>query len=167
MTSFPRRTCLSLIYACGLRISEAVSLHVGAIDRAKMILKIVGKGNKERYVPLPQPILQQLEKLWRSHRPPNWLFPNRDGSSHVSTSALNITFAKAAIAARMVGTNRPTCHSLRHSYATRLMEHKVDVRVIQILLGHASIRSTTIYTHLTEPTRYSLRAVLDKTMANL
>jgi len=155
------------MYACGLRISEAVSLDVHAINRGKMILKIVGKGNKERHIPLPQPILQQLEILWRSHRHPTWLFPNRDGSSHLSTSTLGVTFAKAAIEARMIGASRPTPHSLRHSYATRLMEKGVDTRVVQILLGHESIRSTAIYTHLTEPTRESLRTVLDVIMADL
>jgi len=167
VTNPAHKTCLSLMYACGLRISEAVSLDVHAINRQRMVLKIIGKGDKERHVPLPQPILQELETIWRSHRHPKWLFPNRAGSTHVSTSTLAVTFAKAAIAANMIGAKRPSCHTLRHSYATRLLEHQVDIRVIQILLGHASIRSTTVYTHLTEPTRESLRTLLDAVMADL
>ncbi|MBF0127882.1 MAG: tyrosine-type recombinase/integrase [Magnetococcales bacterium] len=161
------RTCLSLMYACGLRISEAASLDVKAIDRKRMIVKIIGKGNKERHVPLPDPLLRQLELLWHSHRNLQWLFPNRDGTSHISTSTLSVTLAKAAIAVQMIGSRRPTAHTLRHSYATRLLEHKVDIRVIQMLLGHASLKSTMIYTHLTEPMRASLRAILDGAMAGL
>ena len=137
------------------------------INRANMVLKIIGKGNKERHVPLPLPILRQLVDLWRSHRHPCWIFPNRDHSAHISSATLSVSLAKAALAARMGGPNRPTSHALRHSFATRLLENKVDVRVVQILLGHASIRSTVIYTHITEPTRQSLRNILDNVMTGL
>src|SRR3954451_15739251 len=73
------RTCLSLMYACGLRIGEATKLEISAIDRANLVLRIVGKDNKERLVPLPQPILDELGHLWRSHHNPRWLFPNQNG----------------------------------------------------------------------------------------
>lgn len=153
------------MYACGLRISEAATLEVGAIDSANLLLRIIGKGNKQRLVPLPPSLLDQLRSLWRTHRHPRWLFPNRDGANAANQHVLSRTFKVAARAADI--TQPVTPHSLRHSYATRLLEHGVDTRVVQILLGHANIATTAIYTHLTEPTRVSLRDILDKLMTGL
>ena len=139
------------MYACGLRITEATTLEISAIDRANQVLRIVGKGNKERLVPLPQPILDELGHLWRTHRNHRWLFPNRHGNAPVNKRVLSDSFAAAATAA---GIHRGvTPHALRHShsYATRLIENGVDIRIVQILLGHANIASTAIYTHLTTP----------------
>src|SRR3954471_5372788 len=159
------RTCLAIVYACGLRISEAATLEVGAIDRANKVLRIIGKGNKERLVPLPQPILDELGHLWRSHHNPRWLFPNRRGDAPLNTSLVADPFTAAVVAA---GIRRDvTPHTLRHSYATRLIENGVDIRVVQILLGHASIASTAIYPHLTTPTRASLHTLLDRLMTGL
>jgi integrase/recombinase XerD len=153
------------MYACGLRISAATRLEISAIDRANLVLRIVGKGNKERLVPLPQPILDQLGHLWLSHHNPRWLFPNRCGDASLNTQVLSDSFAAAVVAA---GIRRDvTPHALRHSYATRLIENGVDIRVVQILLGHASIASTAIYTHLTTPTRTSLHDLLDRLMTGL
>jgi site-specific recombinase XerD len=153
------------MYACGLRISEATRLEISAIDRANLVLRIVGKGNKERLVPLPQPVLDELGHLWRSHHNRRWLFPNRGGDAPLNTQVLSDTFAAAVVAA---GIRRDvTPHALRHSYATRLIENGVDIRVVQILLGHASIASTAIYTHLTPPTRTSLHDLLDRLMTGL
>ena len=153
------------MYACGLRISEATTLEISAIDRANRVLRIVGKGNKERLVPLPQPMLDELGHLWRTHHNHRWLFPNRHGDAPLSTRVLPDTFAAAAAAA---GIRRGvTPHALRHSYATRLIENGVDIRVVQILLGHARIASTAIYTHLTTPTRASLHTLLDRLMTGL
>lgn len=154
------------MYACGLRISEATTLEISAIDRANQVLRIIGKGNKERLVPLPQPVLDELGHLWRTHRNPRWLFPNRTGDAPVNKRVLADTFAAAAAAATDI---RPgvTPHCLRHSYATRLIENGVDIRIVQILLGHASITSTAIYTHLTTPTRASLHGLLDRLMTGL
>ena len=78
------KTCLAVMYACGLRISEATTLEIGAIDRANQVLRIVGKGNKERLVPLPRPVLDALSGLWRTHRNRRWLFPNRHGVAPVN-----------------------------------------------------------------------------------
>lgn len=166
MTQPIHRGCFTLMYACGLRISEAATLTVTNIDRSRMVLRIIGKGNKERLVPLPEPIYWDLRKLWTKHHHPKWVFPNDTGTNHVSLPVLFRSFKKAV---RTMGfTDRPvTPHVLRHCYATRLLENGVDTRTVQVLLGHASIASTAIYTHLTEPTRASVRGVLDKIMTGL
>ena len=153
------------MYACGLRISEAATLEIGAIDRANLRLRIIGKGDRERLVPLPQPVLDSLRALWKTHRNPRWLFPNHSGANPANQQVLRRTFGDAARAAGI--TRRVTPHALRHSYATRLLESGVDTRVVQILLGHVHIATTAIYTHLTEPTRVSLRGILDGLMAGL
>ena len=159
------KTCLAVMYACGLRISEASRLEISAVDRANHVLRIIGKGDKERLAPLPQPILDELGHLWRTHRNPRWLFPNRRGDAPLDNSVLWQTFAAATAAAGI--QRKVTPHTLRHSYATRLIENGVDIRVVQILLGHASITSTAIYTHLTTPIRASLHTLLDRLMTGL
>ena len=158
------KACFTVMYACGLRISEAVALEVGAVDKANLLLRIIGKGNKERRVPLPQPVLDDLRKLWLTHRNPRWLFPNRFNSGPVGRDTLHATLAAVARAAGITGV---ASHCLRHSYATRLLENGVDTRVVQVLLGHANIATTAIYTHLTEPTRASLRSLLNRVMSDL
>jgi integrase len=157
------RTCLAVMYACGLRISEAITLEVTAIDRARRVLRIIGKGNKERLVPLPQPILEAFEQVWRTHHNRRWLFPNRRGDAPLNERVLRDCFAAAVAAAGVPPGITPHC--LRHSYATRLMENGVDMRIVQILLGHARIATTAIYTHLTTPTLTSLQGLLDRLMA--
>ena len=145
------------MYACGLRISEAATLEIGAIDNANLLLRIVGKGNKERLVPLPN---RSSMACGRCGRPTairagsSPIVPAQLGHPHV----LSRTFPDAA--RRRAITRRVTPHTLRHSYATRLLENGVDTRVVQMLLGHDNIATTTIYTHLTEPTRVS-RKLLD------
>jgi len=158
------KACLALMYACGLRISEAATLKIGAIDRANLQLRIIGKGDRERRVPLPQPVLDGLREFWKTHRDPRWLFPNHSGAS-ANPHVLRRSFQDAARAAGI--TRRVTPHALRHSYATRLLENGVDTRVVQILLGHVHIATTAIYTHLTEPTRVSLKGILDGLMSGL
>jgi integrase/recombinase XerD len=159
------KMCLAVMYGCGLRIGEATTLEVGAIDGANLQMRIIGKGNKQRVVPLPQPLLDDLRSLWRTHRNPRWLFPARDGAKPTSMHVLGTTFRHAARSAGITG--RVTPHALRHSYATRLLEQGIDTRVVQILLGHANISATAVYTHLTEPTRVSVRGVLDRLMGGL
>ena len=159
------KACLALIYACGLRISEAATLEVTSIDSARLLLRIIGKGNKQRQVPLPAPVLDGLRDFWPSHRNRRWLFPNHYGAKPVNQQVLERTCRAAALAAGI--TRRVTPRTLRHSYATRLLESGVDIRVVQILLGHVNIATTAIYTHLTEPTRASLKAILDKLMTGL
>jgi len=156
------KKCLALMYACGLRISEATTLEVSATDRAGQVLRIIGKGNKERLVPLPRPVLDDLSRLWLTHHNRRWLFPNRRGNGPLDNATLSRTFAAAAAVAGIKHDVTP--HALRHGYATRLIENGVDIRIVQILLGHASIKSTAIYTHLTVPTRASVHTLLDRIM---
>jgi integrase/recombinase XerD len=157
------RLCLALMYACGLRISEATTLTVSQIDGTRGLLHIIGKGNKERLVPLPQALLLKLRELWKTHRHPHWLFPSGPGKTPISSKNVRLAFHAAALAAGLPPTIVP--HTLRHSYATQLLHSGVELRIVQILLGHASLKSTTIYTHLTEPGRQRLRSLLDDLMA--
>jgi integrase/recombinase XerD len=156
---------LLLMYACGLRISEAAALDVTAIDKVNLLVCVIGKGNKERRVPLPQPVLDELRSLWLTHHNRRWLCPNRRGSAPIHRKVLWNTVRQAAAEAGI--TRHVTPHTLRHSYATRLLESGVDTRVVQILLGHVNIATTAIYMHLTEPTRASLKNILDKLMTGL
>ena len=161
------KACFTVMSACGLRIGEAAALEVKAIDSASLLLGIIGKGGKERRVPLPQPVRDSLRRLWSTHHNPRRLFPNRRGTKPVDRQVLGGTLPCRA-AARAAGITRPvTPRTLRHSYATRLLESGVDTRVVQILLGHANIATTAIYTHLTEPTRISPKGILDKLMTGL
>jgi integrase/recombinase XerD len=159
------RTCFELMYACGLRIGEAAKVEISDIENTKGVLRIIGKGDKERRVPLPEPMLAKLRRLWLTHRNPRWLTPDRSGTGPVSKNALWRTFR---LAVRAAGIKRPVNpHGLRHSYATRLLEQGTEARVVQILLGHVNIATTAVYLHLTEPTRVSLKATLDKLMTDL
>ena len=142
------KACLSVLYACGLRISEAMTLEIGAIDSASLTLRIIGKGNKERRVPLPQPVLDALRRMWKTHHNPRWLFPNRAGTRPVTYDVLARTLAAAARAAGI--RRRVTPHMLRHSFATHLLERGADLRSVQLMLGHADISTTQIYTHVVE-----------------
>jgi len=159
------RIAFLLMYACGLRISEAATLEVTAIDGKNGLIRVVGKGNKERSVPLPAPVLAELRQLWKVHGNRRWLCPNLKGDGPITRHALWRTFKK--IVAETGIKMRMTPHSLRHSYATRLLEAGVELRIVQILLGHASIGTTAVYTHLTEPTRAGLKTILDKLMDGL
>src|ERR1700747_1262404 len=127
--------------------------------------RIIGKGHKERCVPPREPLLPKWRRLWLTHRNARWLTPDRSGTGPVSKNALWRTFR---LAVRAAGIKRPVNpHGLRHSYATRLLEQGTEARVVQILLGHVNIATTTVYLHLTEPTRASLKTTLDKLMTDL
>jgi site-specific recombinase XerD len=159
------RIAFLLMYACGLRISEAATLEVTAIDGKNGLIRVIGKGDKERSVPLPRPVLAELRELWKGHRDRRWLCPSPTGQGPITRHALGQTFRKVLAETRIA--TRATPHSLRHSYATRLLENGVELRIVQILLGHASIGTTALYTHLTEPTRASLKTLLDRVMSGL
>lgn len=154
-----------LMYACGLRIGEAAAVEVTHIDGAQRSLRVIGKGDKERLAPVPEPVLIELRSLWKAHRNPRWLCPNRNGAGPILRLSLWQAFRAAAKEAGI--ERRVSPHTLRHSYATRLLESGVDIRIVQVLLGHASIKTTAGYLHLTDPIRDSLKTTLDRLMSGL
>jgi site-specific recombinase XerD len=159
------RGCFALIYAYGLRISEAITLPVTAVDSKRLLLRVIGKRNRERALPLTESILQMLREVWKIHRSKRWLFPSRRIVTPLPDATARAAFTKARSECGFDDRFRP--HSLRHSFATHLLQQGVDIRIIQILLGHSSLRSTEIYTHLTEPMREDLRQLLRQTTDGL
>jgi len=154
------RACLITTYSCGLRATEGAHLQVAQVDGARRLLQIPGKGGKERCVPLPDATLGLLREYWRTHRHPRWLFPApaRSAASPVTPSAAPVTRASLSNAflraVKKSGVRkRAHVHTLRHSYATHLLEAGVNLRLIQEYLGHSSPRTTAIYTHLTREIR--------------
>ena len=170
---FRHYAVLATIYSCGLRISEAMRIQVNDIQSDRGFVHIRGKGAKDRYVPLPPRTLQILRMNWKRHRNPTWLFPapGRSGrGEHTATKHMPITsfqkVLKAAIYdAKVHPKARP--HTFRHCYATHLLEQGVDIRVIQKLLGHASLATTMIYTHLTEPAMKPATKIIHKFMNDI
>lgn len=160
------RACLKTIYSCGLRISEAIHLKVAGVDSSRMLLLIDGKGNRQRYVPLPQVTLDLLREHWSCHRHSQWLFPSprtQNGLLHPVTLAQALSGASKA-----AGIHKAVhLHTLRHSYATHLLEAGINLRIIQENLGHRSARSTQIYTHLTAEVRAALTDPLNQLMEGL
>lgn len=141
------RALLMAMYAGGLRVSEATHLKVSDIDSQRMVLRIdQGKGRKDRYVMLSAPLLEVLREYWRARRPPTWLFPGPDSANPISRAAVNAAVKKATSSAKIGGRVYP--HLLRHCFATHLLENGANLVVIQKLLGHRSLRSTEIYTHV-------------------
>jgi len=147
------------MYATGLRIGDATRLPITAVDSQAMVLKVIGKGNKERLIPINQPLLWLLRETWKIHRSDRYLFARPDGRA-ISESSFGHAIKEAR---ERCGLGKEfTSHVLRHSFATRLMEQGVPVETIQMLLGHASIRSTRIYLHLTKPIQDDIRKKLDQ-----
>ena len=145
--SFKCRLLLSLAYGCGLRASEVVLLKVSDIDSAQMVIRIEqAKGRKDRYVMLSPELLDMLRQWWKGARPQGWLFPGRPAVNPLTTRQLNRLFHLAAKAAET--KKGATLHSLRHSFATHLLESKLDIRMIQALLGHKRLDTTAHYTRV-------------------
>jgi len=165
------RVCLETIYCCGLRISEGVALQVPDVDSERMVLRVRGKGNKERQVPLAQRSLESLRALWKLHRSTPWLFPGRlqphasAQEGPISHDSLRAAFHAALHDSGV--TKRATVHSLRHAYATHLLEAGVQLRLIQEILGHKSPRTTAIYTHLTAEVRAQVAQPLQALVGEL
>ena len=162
------RVCLSTIYACGLRLLEGVHLQVSHIDSERHLLHIChGKGGKDRYVPLPAPILRMLRRHWLTHRNPLWLFPSpfQVEKGPMSESGVQRAF-RAAV--RESGISKhATVHTLRHSYATHLLEAGLNLRIIQSYLGHASPATTAIYTHMTQTSNERTAQTINQVLAQL
>ena len=153
------RNCLNVMYSCGLRLGEAVKIEVSHIEKSTGNLTVIGKRNRQRLLPISPTTLQALRETWKIHRHKQYLFPNRYGKTHISDSTVRAAFKQAC---KSVGIKEVTPHVLRHSFATRLLENGVDIRIVQMLLGHSSIRSTEVYTHLTTPIQLEVRKAIEK-----
>jgi site-specific recombinase XerD len=143
------RGVFAVMYGCGLRISEAVALKAGDIDNEAMTLRVIGKGNKERLVPLTQGLLEDLRLVWKGHRCERWLFPNKAGTNHISAD--NVERLLRKIRSELGLGESLTPHSLRHGFAMRLFEQDMPAETIAILMGHGNVNTTKQYLHLTEP----------------
>jgi integrase/recombinase XerD len=156
--TFHNYAYLSTVYSCGLRLHEGLHLEVSDIDSQRMMIHVHrGKGAKDRYVPLPQSTLQLLRRYWVTHRHPRLVFPalgrNGKGATQAQTpmakSSVQGAFRHAKFAAA-IGKKGVAVHTLRHSYATHLLEAGVNLRVIQRYMGHAQLETTMLYLHLTQ-----------------
>jgi integrase/recombinase XerD len=145
------KAALSVAYGAGLRASEVISLKIGDIDSERMVIRVEqGKGRKDRYVMLSPHLLALLRAWWKAARPQGWLFPGRDRVQPMTTRQLNRACHAAAQMAEI--DKRVSLHTLRHSFATHLLEQNIDVRVIQVLLGHAKLDTTALYTRVATKT---------------
>jgi len=168
------KVCLSAIYSCGLRLQEGTHLHVADIDSARLMLHVRhGKGAKDRYVPLPTRTLELLRQYWKQHRNPVLLFP-AEGRNHIdlaqatepmSKSSVQDAFHAALKESRL--NKRASVHTLRHSWATHLLEAGVNLRLIQEWLGHSSPATTSVYTHLTVKAEQLGAAAINQLMSDL
>jgi site-specific recombinase XerD len=145
------KAALSVAYGAGLRAAEVISLKVSDIDSKRMLIRVEqGKGRKDRYVMLSPHLLNVLRAWWKAARPQGWLFPGRDPAQPMTTRQLNRACHAAAQMAEI--KKRVSLHTLRHSFATHLLEQNIDVRVIQVLLGHAKLDTTALYTRVATKT---------------
>jgi site-specific recombinase XerD len=164
-----------VVYSLGLRMQEALCLQVGDVDSQRMMVHVHrGKGAKDRYIPLPQCTLRQLREFWKNHRHPRFLFP-ADGRNHrgvsqpigvsQATTPMSPTAVQGAmklITKQINFVKKVSTHTLRHSYATHLLEAGVSLRQIQQFLGHSSLQTTMVYLHLTDTQVADARRVVDQ-----
>jgi len=164
-----RRMALTTIYALGLRLGEGLRLETGHIDSARQLVWVRdGKGAKDRAVPLPSPLLARLRNYWKHERSPAqtpFLFVPANGRAPLHETTLQKTFTAARSDARI--EKNASIHTLRHSYATHLLESGVSLRTIQQVLGHKSMRTTELYMHVTQPGTERLQEIVDRLMADL
>jgi site-specific recombinase XerD len=145
------KAALSVAYGAGLRAAEVISLKIGDIDSKRMVIRVEqGKGRKDRYVMLSVHLLELLRAWWRAARPQGWLFPGQNRLNPLTTRQLNRACHAAADRAGI--DKRVSLHTLRHSFATHLLEQNVDIRVIQVLLGHTKLDTTALYTRVATKT---------------
>jgi site-specific recombinase XerD len=155
-----QKAMLMVTYSAGLRARETARLRITDIDSKRMLIRVdQGKGNKDRYTLLSQVALETLREYWKEYRPKVWLFPGANPEHYVSVSYIQVGFKRAKTKA---GITKPaTCHTLRHSFATHLLEAGVDLHTIQVLLGHSSIRTTTVYLHVSKKNLAKVVSPLD------
>lgn len=154
------RAALMTIYSAGLRVSEVVHLKVSDIDSQRMTIRVQqGKGQKDRYTLLSQRTLEVLREYWKEYRPSGWLFPRKPETEPPSVSAVQRVFGKVLLQA---GIKKPaSVHTLRHSFATHLLEAGTDLYHIQRLLGHTTPKTTAIYLHLSRKNLGGVTSPLD------
>ena len=159
-TNLKHRTILATIYSAGLRVSEAANLKLKDIDSSNMQIRVEqGKGSKDRYTILSDKNLELLRQYYKLHRPTTWLFPGQSIEEPVTSRTIQRVFE---ISKQKAGINKDvTVHSLRHSFATHLLEAGTDIFHIQLLLGHSSVKTTSIYIHLTSKNLMNLKSPLD------
>jgi integrase/recombinase XerD len=148
VASHKHRTILRTMYGSGLRISEALALQVGDVDSERQVLHVrCGKGRKDRHAMLPDSLLEDLRAYWQAYRPKAWLFFGKDPQRPLHASAVQKAIILARAKARL---DKPvSCHTLRHCFATHLLEAGIDLRTLQVLLGHQSLHTTSMYLHVT------------------
>lgn len=154
------RTIIAVIYSAGLRISELVNLLPSDIDSDRKQIRVLGKGNKYRYTLLSENILDMLRVYWRAYKPERYLFEGQRQGQPISTETIQVVFKHAC---KKAGIIKPaSVHSLRHSFATHLLESGVNLKIIQSLLGHSSLRTTSIYLHVTKFDPASIKSPFDE-----
>ena len=155
------KAALSVAYGAGLRVSEVANLKVSDIDSGRMMLRVEqGKGQRDREVMLSPQLLQLLREWWKAARPQVWLFPGQNPINPVTARQLN---RAVTVAKDLAGiSKRVSPHTLRHSFATHLLEQGVDIRVIQVLLGHAKLETTALYTRVAVSTVRDIKSPLDR-----
>jgi len=155
------KAAFAVAYGAGLRVSEVASLKIADIDSERMVIRVEhGKGGKDRHAMLSPQLLDLLRNWYRLARPQGWLFPGQEPTNPISTRQL--TRACHAAADRAAINKRVTPHTLRHSFATHLLEQDIDIRVIQVLLGHAKLETTALYTHVAATTIRAVISPLDR-----
>jgi integrase/recombinase XerD len=160
------KAALSVAYGAGLRVSEVANLKVSDIDSERMTLRVEqGKGQRDRYVMLSPQLLELLRDWWRASRPQVWLFPGQNPINPMTPRQLN----RAVHAAKDLAgiSKRVSPHTLRHSFATHLLEQGGDIRVIQVLLGHAKLETTALYTRVAVNTVRDIKSPLERLGVNL
>jgi len=164
-SNLKHRAILMLIYSSGLRLTEASHMKVSDIDSKRMVLRIrEGKGRKDRYTLLSIAALEVLREYWRQYHPKEWLFPGRSSYKPLSVRSIQRIFKKART---LAGIRKPaTVHTLRHSFATHLLEQGTGLHRIQLLLGHRSLKTTTIYLHVSRKELIRIVSPLDFTSNN-
>lgn len=156
-----KHTCiLKILYGCGLRVSEVIALKIADIDSSAMRVMVrAAKGKKDRVLPLPQTLLQNLRQYYLAYRPKDYLFEGQYGGKYTAKSIQNF-IKKYALGANLQKSVTP--HMLRHSYATHQLENGINIRYVQELLGHNSIKTTELYTHVTKISKNNITSPLDQ-----
>ncbi|MEI6154924.1 MAG: tyrosine-type recombinase/integrase, partial [Deltaproteobacteria bacterium] len=155
------KAMLMIIYSSGLRVSEAARLELTDIDSKRMVVRIrQGKGGKDRYSILSQTTLEHLRQYWRKYRPTKWLFEGEKKNDHITSGTIQHVFYAAK---KRAGVTKPaSVHTLRHSFATHLIEAGTSLHHVQLLLGHRSPTTTTVYLHVSRLNLAQVKSPLDK-----